>query len=75
MRIFSRSENSEMRLGSSELKIKVLNSIDINTGSRVDRHGSKLGSAKTMLANLANCFSVPQFLHHDNKTTYRLMVL
>lgn len=64
MRIFSRSENAEMRLGSSGLKTKVLNPVDIkSTGSRVDRCGSKLGSAKTMLANLANCLSVPQFLH------------
>ena len=68
MRIFSRSEKSEVELGSSGLKIKVLNPMKVkNMNSKVYCCGSKLGFDKTMLANWANSLSVPWFLHQDNK--------
>lgn len=76
MSMFSRTENAEVGLGSSCLKMKVLKPADIkNMGSGVHCRGSKLSSAKTMLENWANCLSVPWFPHCDNKTTYLLMVL
>ena len=75
MRIFSRSEKSEVELGSSGLKIKVLNPMEVkNMGSKVYCHGSKLSFAKAMLANWANSLSVPWFLHQDNKRTYLLLL-
>ena len=43
--------------------------------SKVYCHGSKLGSAKTMLANWTNYLSVPWFPHQDNKRTYLLVLL
>ena len=75
MRIFSRSEKSEVEFGSSGLKIKVLNPMEVkNMGSKVYCRGSKLSFAKTMLANWANSLSVPWFPHWDNKRTYLLML-
>lgn len=66
-----RSENSEAGWGSSGLKIKILNAIEVkNMGSTMYRHGSKLDSAKTMCANWANYLSMPWFFHQDNKRTY-----
>lgn len=40
----------------------------------VDCHGLKLGSAYMMVENWANCV-VPWFPHHNNKSTYLLMLL
>lgn len=40
----------------------------------VDCHGLKLGSTDIMVANWENCL-VPWFPHHNNKSTYLLMLL
>lgn len=46
-----------------------------NTDSKVvDCHALKLGSAYIRVANWANCL-VPWFPHHNNKSTYLLMLL
>lgn len=76
MRIFSRSENSEVGLESSGLRKKVLNSIEVKyMASGVYCCISKLGSAKIVLADWANALAVPWFLHQDNKRTYLLLLL